>query len=262
MFGRWRLGSAGRRAPAAVPTGRVAYAIGDIHGRRDLLAELLQSLAQDAERSRAEGASPIIVFIGDYVDRGFESRGVIDLVLKLQNEEQVETVCLKGNHEAMLLAFLEDPWEAQGWLQYGGLETLASYGVKVPPGPADPGALGAVRDAFAAALPPEHLRFLNALKLFHELGDYVFAHAGVRAGRGLEDQVEDDLLWIREPFLKPSFRYEKVVVHGHSPEGAVHLGEHRIGVDTGAYATGVLSAVRLEGEQRGVIATKGAGGRL
>jgi serine/threonine protein phosphatase 1 len=252
-----------RTVPADPPlrpsTGRaLVYAVGDIHGRLDLLRELMAMIRTDADAT-AGGRRPGLVFIGDYVDRGPEAAGVIDTILALRDEGRFEVRTLKGNHEAQLLAFLEDAREGPAWMEFGGADTLLSYGVTPPPGRSDLQAWERTRHAFAAALPPSHEAFLAGLELALVCGDYVFVHAGVRPGVPLAEQSEADMLWIRDDFLQSSRATEKVVVHGHTPEAAPHIGRNRIGIDTGAYATARLTAVRLCGVRADFLQT---GGRM
>lgn len=229
--------------------------MGDVHGRLDLLDPLLDRILQDA-RDMEGSTRPVLVFVGDYVDRGAASKGVIDRVIGLQAGTDFEVKALKGNHEEAMLAFLDDPDFGPTWIEHGGAQTLASYGVTPPILRMDTLAWEKARDAFAEAVPPAHLAFLGALELMAVVGDYVFVHAGLRPGVPLEAQREPDLLWIRQDFLNAARPFEKIVVHGHTPVEEPFLGEHRIGIDTGAYATGVLTAVRLEdGERRLIQAT-------
>ena len=232
--------------------GALIYAVGDIHGRLDLLDELMAQIGADAAARRG-AERPILVFIGDYVDRGPQSRGVIDAVLHLEEEGVFEVRALKGNHEAQLLAFLEDPREGPAWLEFGGAETLLSYGVIPPISRTDIETWEAARVALVAAMPAAHRAFLDRLELAVLCGDYVFVHAGVRPGVPLEEQNEHDLLWIRDDFLSSTRPIEKVVVHGHTPEPEPYIGRYRIGIDTGAYATAKLTAVRLSGTEQTIL---------
>jgi serine/threonine protein phosphatase 1 len=243
MFGkRFRL-----EPRTAAPAGARLYAIGDIHGRADLLDDLLARI--EADRN---GAPARLIFLGDYVDRGPHARAVIDRLCALQGADHV---FLRGNHEAAMLNFIEAPETGAHWLRIGGDATLVSYGVAPPPRDASPAALQEAAAALRAALPPAHVSFLNSLVLTAQFGDYVFVHAGLRPGRPLEEQTEEDMLEIRKPFLNGAGRWPFVVVHGHSPVERAHRDERRIAVDTGAYATGRLSAVRLDGDQVAFIAT-------
>lgn len=241
------LGRLMRRARPSVPPDSVVYAVGDIHGRLDLLLELETAIRADAARRGA--ARRVIVHLGDYVDRGPESRGVVGH-LAAGPGAGFEMVALLGNHERMMLDVLDAVEPPGAWLANGGGATLASYGV----GPVDRRALGAV-DALALgaalrdALPAAHRAFLRALAPSHREGDFLFVHAGIRPGIALEDQIEDDLLWIREPFLSANTDHGCVVVHGHSIVAAPVFRSNRIGIDTGAFRTGVLTALAIEGDR-------------
>jgi serine/threonine protein phosphatase 1 len=239
------------RPPASAPAGSRIYAIGDMHGRLDLLTRLRTVIVEDAKWHPID--RKVVVYLGDYVDRGPESRGIVDLLID-KPLPGFESVLIKGNHEASLLYFLTNPEESTGWLSYGGDSTLYSYGVR-PPDPAKPEEMLAARDAFAEALPPEHLAFYRGLKYQHVEGDYAFVHAGVREGVAIEDQKPEDLMWIRNEFLWSDADFGKVVVHGHSITEAPEIRTNRIGIDTGAYATGTLTCVALEGTKRRFLAT-------
>ena len=225
---------------------RLVYAVGDIHGRLDLLRPLIEDIAADAHLS-AQKDRPLLVFLGDYVDRGPHSRKVIDLILWLIADGHFEVCALKGNHEEALLKFLDTPSFGSSWIEHGGAPTLVSYGVQPPTRRTDPDAWVETREEFAAAVPQEHKDFFENLSHTAVVGDYVFVHAGVRPGVPLSEQEERDLLWIRQDFLASEGPFEKVVVHGHTPSEAPQLLAHRLGIDTGAYATGVLTAIRLHG---------------
>ncbi len=224
------------------------YAIGDIHGRADLLRRLHGKIAADI----AEGAPErlVLVYLGDYVDRGPLSFEVIDLLI---NEPMMgfETVYLKGNHEDFLLRFIDGEDCGEAWMMNGAPATLASYGIDIF------GIAGrfldmeAVRDDFRAALPANHLQFLRNLTLSYRAGDYLFVHAGIRPDVPIDGQDPFDLMWIREEFLYSDMNFGFVVVHGHSQSHGPESLENRIGIDTGAYRTGILTCLVLEGiEQR------------
>jgi serine/threonine protein phosphatase 1 len=230
-------------------------AVGDIHGRLDLLDSLLDQILE--EIVGVDGAiRPMLIFVGDYVDRGPASKGVIDRIIDLGRRPDLEVQALKGNHEEALLAFLEDPGFGVMWCEQGGAQTLASYGVAAPRLASDDKGWEAARAAFDRALPIEHKKFLATLDLTATVGDYVFVHAGLRPGVPLAAQSEHDLLWIRQDFLYAPGPFEKVVVHGHTPETEPFLGLLRIGIDTGAYATGVLTAVVLRGTERSLMQSR------
>jgi serine/threonine protein phosphatase 1 len=258
MFGRFLKP---KRAAPAVPEGIVAYAIGDIHGRADLLRLLLQRIVTEStERAAEAGSRSVVIGLGDYIDRGPESREVIDLLVGLSEIKAFESHFLRGNHDQTLLDFLEEPQTGPSWCEFGGREALMSYGVRPPAGRADANVWKDARDALAAAMPPAHLSFFKRLKASLEVGDYFFAHAGARPGVPLNAQAETDLIWIREPFLSDGRAFDKVVVHGHSAGELIHVDHRRINVDTGAYATGQLTAVRLEGTDRSFLFTRREGG--
>jgi len=233
---------------------RLAYAVGDIHGRLDLLRRLLGVISKD-HAEIAGDSRPLLIFLGDYVDRGDDSRGVIEMIISLRKQAEFEVRCLKGNHEEALLQFLADPTTGPAWAQHGGGATLMSYGVQPPADRLSRDGWEEARAAFAKALPKEHLAFFETLELSLCLGDYMFVHAGVRHGVDLAEQSEHDLLWIRRPFLDEKRPFDKMIVHGHSPVEEPFAGPNRIGIDTGAYATGILSAVRLAGAERGFLST-------
>ena len=222
------------------------YAIGDIPGRLDLLATLEALIRDDA--AAAPEARKVVVYLGDYVDRGPDSRGVIEHLLA-EPLAGFECVHLIGNHESMMLDFLRDVAMGPGWLWNGGDATLESYGVAAPIGWSDRDLLEAARSGLAAALPADHRAFLDRLARSHREGDYLFVHAGIRPGVGLDAQDPNDLIWIREPFLESTAEHGVVVVHGHTIAREPQYRDNRIGIDTGAYRTGQLTALRLEGEQ-------------
>lgn len=232
---------------AAVPPGTCVYAVGDVHGRVEPLAKLLEKIRGDAARRQA--ARRVLVLLGDYVDRGLESRQVIDLLLD-DPAPGFETVFLKGNHEAWLLEFLKDAQVGAHWLPNGGQATLFSYGVANPAGAPTAQRLESLREAFAAAFPEKHRAFLAGLATAHVEGGYAFTHAGIRPGVALAEQRDEDLLWGHEGFIEDARDHGKVIVHGHwyAPEPAVH--GNRIGIDTGAFATGRLTCLVLCGASR------------
>lgn len=243
-----RLSARGAKPSAG---GRTIYAVGDVHGRADLLETLLQSIEADAVKCGGP-ERPVLVFLGDYVDRGPGVKKVLDQLCDLQDETRYELRLLKGNHEAAMLAFLRQPESGPTWAAFGGLDTLASYGVP-PPLRSTPEAWQQASRALDDALPDRHRALLARLELLAEYGDYLFVHAGVRPGVAPEDQTEDDLLWIRDEFLGWRGSFGRVIVHGHTPEPTPVIARNRIGVDTGAYATGVLTAVRLTDTDQAVI---------
>ncbi len=241
---RLRRRLSGSAVPYETPEGTAVYAIGDIHGRLDLLQNLLEQIKCDTQNSTS--ARKVLVFLGDYVDRGWQSREVLHLLCTL-DIEGFETVFLKGNHEEALLSFLSDPAFLDTWRQFGGLETLHSYGLKDLNFRHDTDYLSAVHSEFLAAFPPQHRAFLEGLPTSYTLEGYFFAHAGVKPGVVLDRQEDHDLCWIRDEFLNSRTDFGKRVVHGHCPEETPQVHPNRIGIDTGAYITGVLTAVMLEG---------------
>lgn len=252
-----RLGSAERsaagesRAPAMADGVRL-YAVGDIHGELALLDQLLAMIAADG--SRHPERRMVLVFLGDYVDRGPNSQGVLDRLIA-GPLPGTETRFLAGNHEAAMLDFIAEPVANARWLDFGGAEALASYGVRASVGVRDKGRLKDLRDQLLDRLPDTHRHFLAGLENYAVYGDYAFVHAGVKPGRALGRQQRDDLLWLREPFLSSPARHEKVIVHGHTIVDAPEIRSNRIAVDTGAYATGVLTAAVLDGTGQAFIST-------
>lgn len=214
------------------------YVIGDIHGRLDLLDRLIEAIYRDAG---ARGTESLTVTVGDYIDRGPDSRGVIDRLMA--NPFPGRYVALKGNHEAMMESFLADPQAGDLWSYNGGLETLHSFGVRMSWGGAN---FVHAAEQLRAALTPEESRFLASLRLFMTVGQYFICHAGVRPGIPLDQQSEEDLLWIRHEFLNSEMDFGKVVVHGHTPSPEPEVRPNRINVDTGAFASGRLTCVALE----------------
>ncbi len=256
MFG-WFGKRRKRRAAKAAPAPRVdddmrIYAIGDIHGRLDLLATLLAKIS--ADRAAHAAARHQLIFLGDYVDRGNHSRELLDLFSQ-GPIEGFETTYLRGNHEDFLLRFLDDTEGASIWLYYGGANTLLSYGVLASPLESDPTRLVAIQQKLRDALPDSHLAFLRGLEYSHIVGDYFFVHAGIRPGIPLAEQSKDDLLWIRDNFLASTRDHGRVVVHGHSVRMKPEMLANRIGIDTGAYDTGVLTCLVLQGEGQWLLHT-------
>ncbi|MBC8025464.1 MAG: serine/threonine protein phosphatase [Steroidobacteraceae bacterium] len=244
LFGLRRGAAQAAQRKASVPDGVVVYAIGDIHGQDHLLTSLLGHIHADASLQDCERR--ILVFVGDYVDRGPASRAVIDRVAA--GSPTFETVALKGNHEQMLLDFLADPEFWDVYRRLGGTETLMSYGVArdliVAPGVAP----ATIRDTFLSVFPQAHHDFLRSLSLSYDCGDYHFVHAGVRPGVPLHLQTEEDQLWIRDEFLTAGDVFGgRVIVHGHTPKRDPENLGFRVGIDTGAYMTGRLTAARLRG---------------
>lgn len=242
---------AGSETSNAVPPGTRLYVVGDIHGRADLLRILHEAIIEDAADAPPRR---VIVYLGDYVDRGAESSAVIEM-LASGPPAGFEAVHLLGNHEAWLLDFLDDPDQGAGWIMNGGSATLLSYGVDAAGISFQRDRLARARDELRAKLPPAHLAFLRSLKLSHVEGDYLFVHAGIRPGVPLDRQSADDLVWIRDEFLFSDADHGKVVVHGHTIVDEPEVLDNRIGIDTGAFATGRLTCLVLEGTTRRFVST-------
>ncbi len=230
--------------------GRLTYAIGDIHGRDDLFEKMIERIRGD---SALLGERPVIVLLGDYIDRGASSREVLDRILSLEHADWCDLVALLGNHEETLLNFLSDASCGPAWVEYGASATLASYGVYTPAMRTDPEAWEQVREDLVTAVPPAHVDLLKRMRLTYRDGDYFFVHAGVRPDVPLEAQGAEDFLWIRGAFLQARQACEYVVVHGHTPAEAPANDRWRVGLDTGAYATGTLTAMRFKEESRFVM---------
>jgi serine/threonine protein phosphatase 1 len=227
------------------------YVIGDIHGRSDLLDRMVEEIERDLQTNPV--GNSLTVTLGDYVDRGPDSRGVLER-LKC-NPFPTEYIGLKGNHEELFEMFLRDPTVASRWRRFGGLETLHSYGVPVAAVMIGKG-FEEASSALRRAVPEEHLRFLRSLKLSMSVGDYFLCHAGVRPGVPLEHQSAEDLLWIRDEFLNSRMGFGKVVVHGHTPIESPEVLPTRINIDTGAFVTGRLTCLVLEEGRRRFLSTR------
>ncbi len=234
-----------------VPAGQRIYAIGDIHGRLDLLEQLLGKIeADDHARGPLETK---LIFLGDLVDRGPESRGVVEKVMSLC-AESANVSCLTGNHEELLLlAYGGDSRAAGLFNRVGGRETMMSYGVSASDyAEAD---LEALSVLVKQHIPNEHIDFLRACGDWVEVGDYLFVHAGIRPGNALEEQEISDLRWIRREFTDFKGAHSHMIIHGHTITEEVDVPGNRIGIDTGAYATGRLTAIGLEGEAQWFLET-------
>jgi serine/threonine protein phosphatase 1 len=246
------------RHPYGSVDGQLVYAVGDVHGCYALLQDLLGRIEHDAT-SVTEDLRPILIFCGDYVDRGPDSARVLDALCWLRRHAPYDVHFLKGNHEQVMLGYITDPGEHRDWMRFGGAETLRSYGVNPPAADDDVARHVEARDDLLERLPVAHLTFLNDLKLMLSIGDFVFVHAGLRPGKPLSDQSEADLLWIREEFLGVTEGHDRIVVHGHTwTTDQPALLPHRIGIDTGAYATGVLTAIRIQDGKVATIAVRSA----
>lgn len=233
--------------PSTAPNERL-YAVGDIHGRLDLLDRKLEEIFADIRQHPHPNIR--FVFLGDYVDRGPQSAQVLDRLVEFSAAH--DAVLLKGNHEALVQRILDDADGMLDWAQWGGIETLLSYGItlRARPTAADSQELTA---EFADAVPSAHRRLLARLTLTHHSGDYLFVHAGLRPRLAVAAQNPDDLLWIRDEFLAYKRPFEKFVVHGHTPVLQPDVRNNRINIDTGAYATGRLTCLVLEDTERRLL---------
>jgi len=247
---RRRLFSSRPAGPAG-PRKQRAYAVGDIHGCLDLLETLLERIESDIANSAPAKTS--IIFLGDVVDRGPHSAEVIER-LRTYSHPRATAHFIMGNHEEVMLRVIDGERDVlSSWLRFGGAETLKSYGinprelVKMP----DQERVAALR----SSIPQSHRQFLSSFADSISFGDYVFVHAGIRPGIGLAEQSQSDLRWIREPFLEDPTDHGFVVVHGHTITNAVDVTPNRIGIDTGAFCTGVLTALAIEGPKRWLLQT-------
>lgn len=218
------------------------YAVGDVHGRLDLLERLHERI--EGEIAAAAPADWRIVHLGDLVDRGPDSKGVIERLIGMEKRD-ARVLSLAGNHDICFLKFLQDAEASTLFKHYGGIDTARSYGVDF----ADGGEAAFRRNhrRLVEAVPPEHVAFLLALRFSLSFGDFFFCHAGIRPGVPLERQSRDDLIWIRGDFLDAAGLHPKVIVHGHTPVPAPDVRPNRINLDTGAFKTGVLSALAIGG---------------
>lgn len=234
-----------------VPRGQRVYAIGDIHGRLDLLSELVDAIDRD-DAARGAGRTTRI-FLGDFVDRGPDSRGVIEFLLRYAGNGN-ECVFLSGNHDDTFLRAASGDYQAASLLhRMGGRETAMSYAIT--PEEYAAGNFADLAALFAERVPTEHLAFLHALRMWHRVGDFVFVHAGIRPGKPMEEQGVADLHWIRGGFLDHDGCHGMIVVHGHTISDEVEICSNRIGIDTGAYRSGRLTALGLEGATRWILST-------
>jgi serine/threonine protein phosphatase 1 len=231
----------------AIPVGQRVYAVGDVHGRLDLFAALVAAI--DADDAAAGPAETTIILLGDLVDRGPDSAGVIALAREWQGRRRVRI--LGGNHEEMFLRSLSDIEMFRHFLRHGGRETALSYGI-----PRDQFVLATLeqaQDLLRRAVPQADIDFLEGFEDMIEIGDYLFVHAGIDPRVPIEAQKRHDLRWIREPFLSHADSHGLVVVHGHTITEAPEDCGNRIGIDTGAFMTGRLTALALEGTERRYI---------
>lgn len=243
------MGESSGGPPPQVPAGTIVYAVGDLHGCRNLLEQMIEMIRADREMSDARRC--VVIYVGDYIDRGPDSKGVIDLLLSNPLGDEVESVFLRGNHEDMITMMLDEPDSddiAWKWEMNGGEETVHSYG-------------GYEFSKLRETMPDSHLEFINGLELYHIEGSYLFVHAGIQPGVPLEQQTKHDLTWIRYPFLESEENHGLFVVHGHTPVDEPEERPNRLCIDTGAFRSGVLTAVVLEEDRRRFLQTKGGAGK-
>lgn len=241
------------KPPASAPLDTRIYAIGDIHGRFDLLQKMHDAIKADL--LTCDSSNIQIIYVGDYIDRGFQSKEVVEC---LTNHPQLtdincDIIFLKGNHEHALLEFLRTPETITPWLLWGGEVTLQSYGVPLRNAEGKRTDCHEQSTKLKEVLPDNHQAFFDDLKLYYEAGDYLFVHAGIKPGVPLNKQHEEDLLMIRDAFIFSRKTLEKTVVFGHTIFTEPFVTEDRIGIDTGGYAHGKLTAVALEGTDKRFI---------
>jgi predicted MPP superfamily phosphohydrolase len=233
-----------RKPKPKLPDGLRVYAVSDVHGCADLLRTVFAAI--DHHLARARPAHSLHVFLGDYIDRGPASRQTIDLLI--ERSRRHESIFLKGNHEAFLFEVLRDAGRLEAWKDYGGFQTLMSYGLTPSLKPDRDEQHELVR-ALRLVMPDQHRRFFSRLRPSFSCGDFFFTHAGVRPGVPLRRQSEQDLLWIRDEFLQSEQDFGKFIVHGHTPVAKPDIRSNRINIDTGAYATGILTLLTIEGDR-------------
>jgi serine/threonine protein phosphatase 1 len=232
----------------SAPRGLAIYAIGDVHGRADCLANA-QSMIDRDMLAQGNRDHAVEIYLGDYIDRGPDSKSVIDLLIKRASE--TETVFLRGNHEGLMEAFLRGRAPFENWRAVGGLETVLSYGVDARSLLVGAGTV--LPQDLALKLPVAHLRFFDRLENIRVVGSYCFVHAGIRPRIALENQTIEDLTWIRDEFLNFAGDFGFVVVHGHTPVAAVDLLPNRVNIDTGAYVTNHLSVIRIDADGLAIL---------
>jgi len=238
---------------AHCPPGERIYCIGDIHGRHDLLQQLHTNILNHAATYTGRKK---LIYLGDYIDRGDHSKEVIEVLLS-DPLHGFDIVYLRGNHEQTLLDFLHEPEVGRSWFNYGGLQTLVSYGVRYSKLPTSPNDLLALQADLRTCMPQSHVRFLEQTGLSYVVGSYYFVHAGVSPRLRLDQQQAEDQLWIRDAFIEHTRPYEKIIVHGHTITEEVDFQANRIGLDTGAYLSGKLTCLVLEDDQQELIQTRG-----
>lgn len=239
--------------PYITPPNTRLYAIGDLHGHREPLARMLAAIEEDVRGRHVKHVK--IVFLGDYVDRGPESAGLLDDLIALkESDSDFDFVFLKGNHEIGMLGFMDEPkGKRRDWLEWGGIETLESYGIEIAGNKNLAARYEALSARLSEVIPQSHLDFLNGLSLYDVCGDFLCVHAGIRANFPLSEQTERDMTFIREGFLDYDGLHPWRVVHGHTITQEPEILPNRINVDTGLYKHGVLSCAVIENDHVGVI---------
>lgn len=246
------LSLSGRHAALPrLPEGMRVYAFGDVHGRADLLGQLLDAIAADTADGERDWDQLRVIGLGDYVDRGLESRDVLEILTS--RGDAIGLTALRGNHEEAMLRALGDSAAIAPWLEFGGAATLASYHISPPAGVTSASERERIAAAMAARIPRHHVDFLRATTDSLHLGDYFFVHAGIRPGLALSEQKREDLLWIRHQFLASRRRHGAMIVHGHHIVAQPDIRPNRVGLDTGAYCTGVLSCLVVQDSRSRLI---------
>lgn len=233
---------------ARAPDGMRLYAIGDVHGRFDLLSAMHDVIGEEIARDRPTDWR--IIHLGDYVDRGPDSKGVLEFLVRRKAEDE-HIVTLAGNHDVGFLEFLDTPDSRGLFANWGGDATARSYGVEADF--RDPLRFYNAHAALSRAMPTRHRRFLETLDFSASFGDFFFCHAGIRPGISLDAQKPDDLVWIREKFLTYAGLHPKIIVHGHTPQPEPEVLANRVNVDTLAYQSGVLTALSVDGAEKRIL---------
>ncbi len=237
----------------SVPDDYRVYAIGDIHGRIDLLMRLMDTIVDD-NGTRKSVRNQVLIFLGDYIDRGPESSRVIDFLVN-HIPSQFKVILLKGNHEQMMLEAIKNKQALPTWFHNGGKATLYSYGIDPEKYIFKQGATQILGELLKEQMPLKHKEFFQNLELNTVIGDYFFVHAGVNPVLSLAEQKERDMLWIRQRFLQYKRKFEKTIIHGHTITASPEVRSNRVGIDTGAWRTGRLTALRLQQRDYGFLHT-------
>jgi serine/threonine protein phosphatase 1 len=233
-----------KKAPSyRTPENTRIYAIGDIHGCCELLKKIHQKIIDDAKAH--DHKDIVVVYMGDYIDKGPKSKEVIDSLIN-NPFDGYKKIFLKGNHEWVMMNFLNNPEIGTSWLRYGGDETLKSYGVNIHSANGQKKSNQQLSEDLERVISADHMAFYDKLRLSHVEGDYFFVHAGIRPGVEIEDQNQEDLLGIREEFVKYKKPFDKKVIFGHTIFDKAINQSNKIGVDSGAYLFGRLSCVVLD----------------